>query len=510
MNIFNSYLQHLTGPHALLMSGALALFLLLTLLQRKLDKASSLLSGPLLGMRFFLLPTVFVLLYLLYILHIPPQSGSVRILETILWLEIIWIASSFIKVIVLYRSAKSKWRVQVPTLFVDITRLTLFILGAGLVIAGVWDRDITDFLATLGIGSIVLGLALQDTLGNLMAGIALVFEKPFEVGDWIKVGDSIGEVMETNWRAVRIRTRSLDSVIVPNSVIGKEKIQNFSRPTNLHGVELMVGFSYNDPPNKVKRVLLAAMQQTKGVKADQNNLIRTNGYLDFSVNYQARFFIDDYASLPDISEEFMSQVWYAAKRNGLTIQFPIRTIYKSELPAFRAPNIAESVLPVIERLPIFSPLDSEQKLALAQEGMIHNFGKGEIIVEQGHAGDSLYIIKEGSASVSVHVSAGTEKEIARLLRGDFFGEMALLTGEPRSATVKALDDVEVIVIYKEALKQLIETHPDLADRFAAIVEARTLELKAVKDGKLLAGASPTESAAKANALGERIRRFFGI
>lgn len=457
-----------------------------------------------------LLPTtvIFFLLQDVFKMHL--DAVAIRLVLTLLGLEAIWIAGNLVQAAIERRSQLPEWRARVPGLYIDLTRLGIILFGGVFVISVVWQRDVSGFIATLGIGTIVLGLALQETLGNMVAGIALVFERPFSVGEWIKVGDTIGEVIEINWRGVRILTRGLDMVIVPNSSLARERIHNFSKPTQVHGVELEVGFSYNDPPNKVKRVLSKSMLATSGVQQDYRNVVRTLGYKDFYINYQVRFFIDDYARLPDIQEEFITRVWYAAKRNKLTIPFPITTVYKSELPAFKAEESTAGLDQALKAVPIFSNLSSEELDTLLREALVQHFAAGERIVHEQEEGDSLYIVKDGRAKVTVRDNAGMEKDVTIFAKGDFFGEMAVLTGEPRQASVTALEDMEVFVIYKDALKLLFEKRPALAEEVATIVEMRRQGLQTIKSVAELGIDKKQEVLGKSKALLARIKSFLKI
>jgi CRP-like cAMP-binding protein len=388
-------------------------------------------------------------------------------------------------------------------------RLILVLVGACFVISGVWDKDLGGLLTAVGISSIVLGLALQNTLDNVMAGIAVLFERPFQVGDWVTVGSITGEVMEMNWRSVRVRTRGRDLVVVPNSVIGKETLINLSRPTRVHAETHVLGFSYDDPPNKAKRVLLQVVRSTRGVLAEPAPAIRTVNYAAYSIEYQVRFFIDDYARQQEINDEFMTRVWYAAKRNGLTIPFPTQTSYEyhQELQA-RGPG--EPTADVLSGVPIFVPLSPVELASLARECARADFGRGERVVHQGEPGDAMYVVLAGTALVTLATEGGAEREVARLGRGEFFGEMALLTGEPRSASVTAVDDLAVLVIDKDALHSTLQARPGLVQEMAEIVEARRAGLRAIKD---LPAARPEQRAAVQRSAGElvqRMLRFFGL
>ena len=487
---------------------SVAAWLLLSLLMRLCSTRRLALVPILKLVRNLILPTGTVLSILTVARGLPSSSILVRITQTIFWTGTIWILASLVKVLLFNRSAEADWRSRVPGLLVDLLRFSLLIVGAFLVIVLVWDGNLSGALATLGVGSIVIGLALQDTLGNLFSGIALLVERPFKVGDWVGIGDVIGEVLEMNWRAVHLRPRDLDLVVVPNSVLAKERIHNYSRPTAEHAVNIEVGFSYQDPPNKVKRVLLECALATSDILPN-GIVIRTLKFADSAVVYQFHFFIVRYDRLPDIEEELMTHIWYAARRNHLNIPFPIRTIYKTELPAIVSRDKKIEVQEALRSIPIFPTLESDEILVLAEDAVIEEFGIGELVVRQGEQGESLYLILKGRAEVLVESAGGEPQRVAQLTAGQYFGEISLLTGESRSATVKAAEDLRLVVIYKESIQALFNARPELVEQISLLVNIRSKELTAIKDshtGLVANGVSVPRS----SPLILRIRQFFGM
>jgi CRP-like cAMP-binding protein len=247
---------------------------------------------------------------------------------------------------------------------------------------------------------------------------------------------------------------------------------------------------------------------TRGVLATPAVAVRTVKYSDWSIDYQVRFFIDDYERQLEINEEFMTKVWYAAKRNRLTIPFPIQTTYEHRIHMPPAPpNRAADAL---TKVPVFVPLAPDELEALSRDAVRQDYGRGERVVHQGDTGDSLYLIQEGTAIVTIKDEHGGEREVARLSRGEFFGEMAVLTGEPRTASVSAVDDLGVLVIYKEALQNMLQKRPALAQEMAETMAARKHGLRAIQEMKT----APPEQRARiqsgAAELLKGIKRFFGL
>ena len=400
-------------------------------------------------------------------------------------------------------AAGASLRARTPRLFVDLITVVGLLIGVAIVLVTVWHGDLGEVVAALGIGSIVIGLALQDTLGNLIAGLALMFEKPYRVGDWIAVDGLEGRVDEINWRALRLRTRNNEMVVVPNSHMAANTLQNYTAPDPVHAERVQIGFSYQDPPNTAKRVLLQAARATPGVLSRPEPTARVLGYGDSSVDYEVRLFTDDFAGLPAMLDAFNTRIWYAARREGLNIPFPIRTVLHSRVPA---PEYAAASDPAtaLRSVPIFACLDDADIEELGERAEVSSFGRGEAIVREGEAGDAMYVLTRGGASVFVDGA----RRVGEVPEGGVVGEMAVLCGEARSATVVADADVETLVLRPADMRALLERRPELAEAMAAIVEQRRTALDT-------AGADAPEPdaaqvSADAGALSERIRAFFRL
>jgi small-conductance mechanosensitive channel/CRP-like cAMP-binding protein len=477
---------------------------------RVADRGSKVFAGPLRALRNLLIPTALAYALIRTATDLPDDATTVRLLGTAFGVSAIWVSLSLLRALALGVLVEERMRARVPTLFVDLIRVLLVVLGSVFVVAGVWGTDLSGLLATLGVGSLVVGLALQDTLGNLFAGLALMSERSVAVGDWIKVGDLYGEVVEITWRSVRLKTREHDMVVVPNSTLGKENIYNYSRPTRIHEANNVIGFSYDDPPNKVKRILTQVAASTRGVLAKPAPNVRTIRYADSAIDYEIEYCVDDFGRLEDIENELMTQVWYAAMRNGLTIPFPIRTVYKTEVPPPKRQDAAQKTKDAFTQIPVFVPLTPEELDALSHDAVIQTFAAGEHVVHQGDPGDALYVIRSGTALVRVRTPDGADREVARLARGEFFGEMALLTGEPRSATVVAIEDLETLVVFKEAMQGLMQRRPELAQEIAETVEVRRHGLRSVQEMRDAPAAEQAAVRDRAGQLVSRIKRFLGL
>lgn len=439
----------------------------------QLQRRGKSLESTLRIVRNLVLPVFVFMLFIQHVLKLDDNAKFVKTIETLFWICVLHASLSLLNAVLFKEAEADTWRAKVPKLLIDLSRLFLVLLGTAIILAAVWNADLAGLATALGVSSIVIGLALQDTLGSIMSGIALLFERPFTVGDWLRIGDLVGQVIDINWRAVRLQTLEREMVIIPHQFVSKEIIRNYSRPIRLHAERVKIGFSYDDPPNLAKQVLQNTALATQGILAEPEPQILTVSYDDFAITYEVKFFVEDYKDLEEIRDRFMTRVWYAAQRKNLTIPFPTRTHYHFDGPTSKANSTAKK-FSNLQSIPAFVPLAGEQEDldALSQKITLQHFGVGEKVVRQGHPSNALYIIIAGQAVISVTDISGKEHEVVTLTRGEFFGEMALFSGESSAVSVTAIDDLEVMVIYSDVVNQMIERQPSLAREIGQIIEAR--------------------------------------
>ncbi|MEO0928756.1 MAG: mechanosensitive ion channel family protein, partial [Cyanobacteria bacterium J06643_13] len=271
--------------------------------------------------RNLIFPSLALFILLNKVLGLSQETTPMRLVQTALWIFTIHGSLTVVNGLLFNQAKAGSWQANVPRLFRDLSRVFLILCGVALVLSVVWGADLGGVIAALGVGSIVIGLALQDTLGNLFSGIALLFERPFTEGDWIEVDSITGKVIEINWRSVHILTRELEMLVIPNAVLAGATIRNYRRPKKMHIEVINVGFSYDDPPNKVKQIMKDIAVATKGVLDKPEPVVQTVSYDDSSIGYKVRLFLADYDRVPQIRDEFITRVWYAAERNNLNIPF---------------------------------------------------------------------------------------------------------------------------------------------------------------------------------------------
>ena len=382
-----------------------------------------------------------------------------------------------------------------PAIVQDFTVIVLFI-----VIGTVLLRE--QLLTTSAVGAVVVGFALQDTLGNLFAGLAIQIEKPFRVGQWIQIGDREGQVSEITWRATKLRTKAGQFLIVPNSVISKEPVLNYSEPIVPTRIEVEVGASYGVPPNEVKRAMQEAMANSPLVMRAPEPQVTIKAFGASSIDYLAQFWVEDYATDRTARDQVRTNIWYTFRRHNIEIPWPIQIQYeRDEEPVITERHIAAAA-DQLGSINLFKTLGPEARQKLAHSADHRLFASGESIVRQDAEGDSMFVLMKGQARVVLEPSG---QEVAVIPAGGFFGEMSMLTGDRRSATVKAMGDVSLLEISAQDFRELVLSNPDLLDHVSTIVSARRTGLEDAK-ARVAAVAAPE---AKHNFL-SRMRRFLNI
>jgi small-conductance mechanosensitive channel/CRP-like cAMP-binding protein len=393
----------------------------------------------------------------------------------------------------------------------DITQ-TIAGLVAVFVLLSKEHVNVLSIVTTSAVLTAVLGLAFQDTLGNILSGVALQVEATMSIGDWITVGEVTGQVTEIRWRSTAIVTRNDDLVVIPNSVLAKATIANLTRPYPWHRQWVQFDVHYRHPPNEVQQVVLEALHGLPNVKAEgpAPDCILYRMEQDHA-HYAVRYRLLDLRHDDGTDSEVRKRIWYALRRHGIEIPYPSRNIFMTELNSEREQGKWERErtrrLESLRKVDLFAPLDDQQRDLLAARLTVEVYGAGEVIIGQGQPGDSLYLVRHGQ--VGIHVALDQlERQVATLGEGQFFGEMSLMTGERRHATVVAKVDTECYVINRDLFQQVLAARGSLVNEVTEILARRQEALRGEVEGL---GAEARKSHEEHHAdLLERITRFFGL
>jgi small-conductance mechanosensitive channel/CRP-like cAMP-binding protein len=397
-------------------------------------------------------------------------------------------------------------RREVPRILRDLMQGIAYLIAAAVVLTRS-EVDVTKVFTASVLTTAVIGLALQETLGNVMAGLALQLERDLEIGDWISLDEKIaGQIREIRWRATTIITKNGDLTLVPNTAITRGTIVNYSRPTTAHRQWIRVRVHFRHPPGRVRDAILPAVRALPFVRVDPPpDCILLEFREDASI-YAVRYWMDDVRKDDSMDSAVRSAIWYALHRAGMEIPFPSRNVHVTEMNEERERRKDDEEyarrIDALSQVDVFRALDAERIDRLSRRMRMLIFGPHEIILRQGDPGDSLYVVRSGTVAVQVG-PAGAAREVATLDAGQFFGEMSLMTGASRAATVVAKSDVECYVVDKEAFQEIVQEKPELAGTISEILSRRQIALGEEQPLNLPIAAQKTQLLAK-------IAQFFGI
>lgn len=400
---------------------------------------------------------------------------------------------------------------HVPPILRKAGILTAYFISAMVILRSCLNLDVTSLVATSAVVSFVVGLASQDLLGSILAGIVIGVERPIVRDNWIHINDLEGRVVDITWRRTLLKTRDGDFVLLPNSEVMKKTILNHTLPDKLHRVTLKVGVHYRHPPNQVKNAMMAAASHCPYVLASPEPSVFLEEFGDSSINYRLNAWIRAYDKLEQIRDQINTHIWYQFKRRGIEIPFPIRTVVRprpQKAPQEAMEEKIKRIMPLLEKTPFFETVPSDELWEIARRLKMGSYGAGEVLVRQGASGRSMFMIISGKAKVLAGTGAGQKHLVARLDRGDIFGEMSLLLGQPRNATVQLEEDSELIEFSPGLFKDMIERHSGLLEHLSALVESRQSENTELK--AMFAREKIKTKEGRVSAILGRIKRVFGV
>lgn len=405
---------------------------------------------------------------------------------------------------------------RVPKILHDIAVALIYMVVGLVFLSEVFGVNLAPILTFSGLFSIVLGLALQDTLGNLFSGLAINMEPPFEIGDWVNIDGSAAQIREITWRAVKALTPRQELVVIPNATVGKAKIVNYSRPTAPYAEELSVGVSYDAAPADATTALEDCLAQCPGVLREPAPTVFLLRFDDSTQTFRVRFFLERFENRDQIVADLHSRIWYKFQQEGLEIAYPTRTVLSPD-NSRRTEREREIKLSAFEAVEFLSALSDAERQELASGARVLKFGADEIVFRQDQPGDSLYIIFKGR--VELLFGLGDEaRRFAVLQEGAVFGEMALLTGEPRSGTVRTLTPCDLVVLTKADLDPLFHRRPEVpmaisrvvASHKATISEERKRREREIETRVAQVNPHETDNEAATLEIFNKIKTFFKL
>jgi small-conductance mechanosensitive channel/CRP-like cAMP-binding protein len=407
-----------------------------------------------------------------------------------------------------------RMRARVSKFVEDLVFVVAYALGA-LAVVSASGANLSGILATSAVVTGVVAFSLQDTLGNIIGGMVLHLEDSYKHGDWISVEKHEGVVREVRWRQTTLETLDGDLVVVPNIILMKNPVTVLGGAqdgTRFRAVSFNV--YYDRAPGEVTSAVDGAMREDPpaGVAASPAPYCALSAFQPNCAAYEVRYYLSNLSAPGRTDALVRAKVYYALTRAGIKLSIATRSMVVSEAAEAAAERSHrtehERRLAALNGVDVFQGLTVEEKNLLAGRLKQTPFAAGETLMRQGAVADWLYVVYAGSAEVRIS-SGGSSRTLKTLGPGDFIGEMGLLTGEPRTATVVAVGETGCYRLDREGFRDVLASRPELAESIAALLASRRVELAEARER--LDG----EKAARGLGLGQRdllskIKDFFKL
>jgi len=441
--------------------------IVLTELQDALARRDNRLAGPVSVLRNYLVPLGALLLLLVRASEVPAGDIPVRILTTVFGFLVLVLVLSGLNATVFEGAPEKSWRKRMPAIFLDVARFAVIGVGLAVMLSSIWGVRIGGLFTALGVTSVVIGLMLQNSVGQIVSGLFMLFEQPFRIDEWLDTGTARGRVVEVNWRAVHIDTGS-GMRVTPNSVLATTAFTNLSRPPGAHKIEITTTFAGADPPDRVCAVLSRAARALPQCKP---------GVLPRSVplggaEYRTTIGLSSPADAGAAKATFLRWIWYAARRAGLHLDDADDVFSTTERVAHALRTV---VAPALR-------LDAEEQRSLQSCARIVRYGADEIVEDAGEVPTGMTFLVAGRVQMTAAAGDGSIVPISTLAEGSFLG-LTALTRQPNLSSAYALEEVTALEIGREHLEQLVMREPLLLQNFGHILDERQTKARQVRRGE---------------------------
>lgn len=434
--------------------------LALTEIQNALRRRGSVLVRPVTLLRNYILPLGALLVLLIGAMQISGAATPVRIVSTVFGFVVLVLLLSGLNATLFQGAPEGTWRSRIPSIFLDVARFALIAVGVGLIFAYIWGANVGGLFTALGVSTIVLGLALQNSVGQIISGLLVLFEQPFQLGDWVDTPSAKGRVVEVNWRATHIDTGH-GLQIMPNSVLAAASFTNLSRPPGTHWIIIDTEFARTDPPDSVCEMLdmvAARLPQLAGHATPSSVPVGGTGY-------QTSIPLRSPADAATARSTFLRWTWYAARRAGLRLD--------DVDDDFATPQRVAKALRIVAPTLRLSHTDQQ---VLAPHVEVTRYAADETVQTVGEVPTRMTFVVDGRIRLVARSAEGALIPIRTLSAGDFLGQTAL-TREPVLAGAYALDELTVLQIDRDHVEELVSNKPLLLQEIGRAIEDRKSDVR---------------------------------
>lgn len=433
---------------------------------------------------------------------------SAKLIVSLLWLAGAWLVARVAKVLVLDGLVAARTGKETPGIITNSLSIFIFLIAILFIVGIVFEQPVGAVVATSGVITLVIGFALRELIADFFSGMAINLEQPYQIGDWVELEPSlVGKVTAINWRATRLLTQDKRMVIIPNNVLAGRMLINYNLPTPVYRENMDLVLDYNIEPRRVENIVMAAIKATPGIVEDGKHRVRIDGFTDRGVLIEIKFWIKDYADRIPVRHGVAVNVLDFLAQAGIAVPYAQHDLFLSrQRPRERERRIDTERL--LARLDLFEELTLEERARLAQTVIGREYRSKEVVIREGGEDSTLFVVVEGVLSVSIMTPQGQQQRVGRVLPGQSVGEMSLLTGAPRTATVSAETDAYVLVVDRADMEPILRERPETADALSRLMAMRQLATQRSLEDEEESEESAVLSTSQQ--IRAKIRTFFGL
>ncbi len=429
----------------------------------------------------------------------------VPLLEAAAWLSIAWLGLRSLELFLWKGVFERRMGRPVPRLLTGLTSFIVWVVALLAITAAIFEMPVAGIVTTSGVAVAVLGFALRDMLASLFSGVAASLEGSYEIGDWLELDpDTTGRVEQVSWLTTRLVTKDRVRLVIPNAEFASRRFRNYGRRGRWFRDQFTVPLDHLLDPDRVERVLRAAAAEVApGPPAPD---IKIASFEESGTRWLVRYWLDDYARLPEIRHAVKRAVLRHLRVAGIALPYAKLDLYHARMPP-RELAYGAHLDRLLARTELFADLGEDDLRALAAAASPHLVREGETVIRLGEPGRSLFVVMEGVCEAWVIGPDGAQVCINTLVAGDMFGEFSLLTGEPRSATIRARTDCLLYEIDRDALAPVLQRNPQLAEKLSEVLARRQERLhRLAREGAPV----PAREPSRQRSLLRKIRGLFGL
>ena len=421
-------------------------------------------------------PVTALALVTTFVFRLPEASAWQRLTITLFLFVTGMTVLGFVASMRVYDKDRDRWEASIPQIAKTVTRVLAVVLPFAMVITAVWELDLSKFITAIGIGSLAIGLALQNTLSSVVSGFLLALDKPFREGDWIEINGVVGEVLDLNWRTTRLMVDGRDIVVIPNTQLLDSQLRNYTVVDEGYRDSISFGFAYKDRPNHVKDVALRVAKESAHVADSPATEVHLVGYGNSSVDYEMHFHCATYISAFQarrVRDDLMTRLFYAAIREGLEIPFPIRTLRQTAEGDLTPDDVRAMVMAVIPDHPVLGQASDAARATLGEGAELRTYGRGTPISEIGAHDSGILLVKSGA----VRAEDDNGDPVDHIPEGHLIGARYIVGRRANTLRLVAASDTELLYLPGRSVDRAMDEDAALARALGAYADARLAGLE---------------------------------